>query len=267
MQIIHQFGDSITIGHGLGTLATNVAANNPLYVFRSIQSSLNNLLAENDAPVRVSRSGDAYYYPHSPGHVAAMVADGRIKKGDWVIFSDAGGHVGLQNPPDPDAYQAELETLLDAALQPGIKVAHTTTFDVASVVNRPNGYTPTPFNARYNEVFGTRTLNDAIRAAVAAKPGAILIDVDAGLTALRAHTMGQYAVPIESSDGIHYNFWGQTGIAGLYLIETGARDYVKSYVQLADVVLTNWQTMHLGDAPQYWTATAAIDCMLRGLLP
>src|ERR1051325_3652852 len=178
-QTVHLVGDSISRGYALGSFSDTIVPSHPLYVFRSIWTEANAVLAENGVAVRFVYGNTGMGDSTAPARLAARVASGMIGAKDIVIFEDAG-----DTSMDPDQYQGELEALIDAVAP--AKVYVMTMFD----------YSPAPLNSQFDTPFvggsggGTRTINDAIRAAAAVK-GASVIDMNAEMDAFQAYMAGQ----------------------------------------------------------------------------
>jgi hypothetical protein len=159
---------------------------------------------------------------------------------DIVIFEDAG-----DTSMNPDQYQDELETLI-AAASPA-KVYVMTMFD----------YSPAPENSQFDKPFvgepsgAARTMNDAIRAAAAAK-GATVIDMNAAMDAFQAYMAGQTATHDFDNLGIHPFVFSQTLMVGEILRAIGATPYIRSILSLTTPARANWQALQYNTPTNYW---------------
>jgi hypothetical protein len=239
-QTVHLVGDSISRGYALGSFSDTIVPSHPLYVFRSIWTEANAVLAENGVAVRFVYGNTGMGDSTAPARLAARVASGMIGAKDIVIFEDAG-----DTSMDPDQYQGELEALIDAVAP--AKVYVMTMFD----------YSPAPLNSQFDTPFvggsggGTRTINDAIRAAAAVK-GASVIDMNAEMDAFQAYMAGQTLTHDFDSQGIHPFVFSQTLMVGAIFRALGVTPYLRCALSLTTPAHANWQSLQYNAPTNYW---------------
>ena len=241
-QTIYLVGDSLVRGFGLGVLATEIAPSHALYGLSSPARMANLVLSENGIPARCyfSRSLSFGGYDSLLAPVTALMASGEMRRGDWLIFEDAGPHGS-----DPDAYQEALEDLLEAASASGINRAVMTTFD----------YAPAPAESQYDTAFGGRTVNEAIVAAADATDTPVL-DMNAIMDAFRSDALAADGLPVMQGDGIHANVWGQMKMAGAILDFVGLADAIETVSSLT-AIAANHSALGYGAAG--WSEAKAVS--------
>lgn len=265
MQFDYFVGDSIPRGYGsgLGLFADQMTGGESIYPFRSIQSTLNLVCAGNAINRRFVYAGPAFGQPDDITKIARMYEAGIIKSGDAIHLCDAGPNSG-----DPDEYEEQWGRRLDIILGfTGITVYGWTTFDGKFTHGTPPAY-DLPLYSRFNHTFGSRTINDAIKAAIAARSSVTLIDIDAGMKAFAPSPWGGHNVKLVQSDKIHYSWLGQCAAAGQILIDTGLRSGVSTVEPVLSVSDANWQTLgSSGYWPSSGSATIARSYVSAALLP
>lgn len=241
-RVIHLTGDSIFRGRAIGAFADLVTPEYPLYRFRSISSIANAVLAASGSTDRF-----VYMFPID-GHgsinaddIRDYIAANVIRSGDVVITEDAGGH-----SKDPDAYEAFWD---------GVRAAISDTLPINSIMmdmfDFPDGSNlASAVEFQYERTFGSRTMNDATRAA-ARKPQAYpgqttLLPMRRIITDYRSSVMAEQGFNPCDRDGIHLRVWAQMKMTGVLCRAAGA--HVSDVRGLVGQAIENLSTLRYGSS-------------------
>lgn len=231
-QTIHLYGDSISRGYGLGEFADTVTPSHPLFLLRSIASMANAILYDSGHKDTVVYRGSLYGHPTVESEIREAIRTGAIRSGDTIVLEDAG-----DTNMDPDDYQAKFE---------GYRAAVADKHDITVVLMSMFDYPPAPVDHQFDALFGTRTMNDAIRAATDAPLALIGQTIYTDMNAVMdyesmegPYRTGNYAIPFMHPDGIHPNVWGQLLMTGEILKAAGYSGALSSAASIQTVVAGN----------------------------
>lgn len=244
-------GDSILNGYALGRLAEtlNEPEVGPLWPLRGPASVINLILGREAAKVAcATRLPNEATVELGMAWLAEEVRSGAIRPGDAVVFLDVGEH-----SCDPDAYERLWTKILTNSIRLGLNPYLCEGFDDLSGVGQlGSGSDPTAY--RHAELFGSRSHNDAVRAAADGRATFIPLH-----NRLQAFNAAAVPVPAFAKDHIHLSVWGQFVLVAAILEAIGAQC---SLASLLDFVRTNWAEMRPWQASR-WTEDLAAELVLK----
>lgn len=257
---VHLYGDSIFKGWALRTF--DPPTDHPLFGFRSIASLANMVLAENGIADTFSYDGLGVNFGWDTNEAAAGIRarleSGDIRPGDVIVFQDAGPHC-----QDPDAYQAQWETMRAAAVEK---------HDVLAIMMTMFDYPPAPADNQYDRPFGTRTMNEATVAAAKAEMAVVGRTIVSDMNGIMdyeitsgPYRVDKYGVPMIHPDGIHPNVWGQARMTGVLLSLCGYGGRLSNCSTAKELAAANAGALAYGS--QLMTpalASAEMEYMLLG---
>ncbi|HWL71594.1 MAG TPA: hypothetical protein VNS22_24885 [Geminicoccus sp.] len=271
-KVCHLFGDSIMRGWALGEFwdgekvdptrngngpeGVSSVQGHPLSCWYSIAACMRDLAVEN----RQNRLGIGYAGGADPSMVRALVENGTIRTGDYVIFEDAGDHGA-----DPVAYFHKVRNWRQSV----INRVNATCILMTMFDYRPfrGQYPNMEYDRRYRILDGRiLSTNDAIRMAASSiywKRGqplgrTILIDMNRRMDEWRNYCLAHSRLDPIHTDGVHPNCWGQWLMVREILQAMGRADLrtvrIERNVQRAS---ENWQFLGYGTARPDWSPDRA----------
>jgi hypothetical protein len=266
--VCHLFGDSIMHGWALGAFwdggaidprsggiargENGIPADHPLLAWHSPWAAMRQIARENG----LGRLGIGYAGGAEVVTINALIDNGTIRPGDWLVFEDAGSHGG-----NPLAYFHKVRQWRQAAIN---RVATTCILMTMYDYNPEYGRYP---DMEYDRKFPSGdgrllSANDVIRMAANSVywrsrlplGKTILIDMNRRMDEWRNYCLYYDGVNPMHPDGIHPNCWGQWLMVREIFIAMGYPNL--RTMKIDSVLITalkNWKTLGYGTRSNSWT--------------